>query len=230
MNNREYHLTHHYPYDNMLYIRSCAHCRLERRLSYRNENRNRNYNINSRTIRESTDQSRIPRLTSRLINHNRSNNSNNRGSRETYLEYDRNGQIDGFQVIEPITRNRYIVEHYILSNGTRNHWYLDGLLITTGDELNENELNGNHGQIHQTFTDVIVYTTVYHLNKNTNLKNLTDLVHLTDQNCVICLESFQKDQILREIKGCKHHYHQVCFDKWAETNHRCPLCNFDFTQ
>jgi len=224
MTDRAHHLLHHDPHDTLSYVRSCPHCRLERRLLYGNGSRNgeRNLNPDARRIVESLPQ-RLPARFRRLVNRRVQNQT--RRSRETYLEYNQDGQIDGFQVIEPITRNRYIVEHYILTNGPGNHWYLDGLLITTGEEL-----NGDHPPVHEAFSDVIVYTSVYHLNKNTNLKRLGSPVELNHHDCVICLESLEKDQILREIKGCNHHYHQKCLDVWAETNHRCPLCNFDFAE
>ncbi|GLJ55449.1 hypothetical protein SUGI_1190650 [Cryptomeria japonica] len=43
--------------------------------------------------------------------------------------------------------------------------------------------------------------------------------------CAICLNSFEKDDEIRELCNCCHVFHRNCLDKWID-QHRdtCPLC------
>ena len=42
-------------------------------------------------------------------------------------------------------------------------------------------------------------------------------------NCSICLENYNKDNIINVLK-CGHKYHKDCIDDWINDNNNCPLC------
>jgi len=47
------------------------------------------------------------------------------------------------------------------------------------------------------------------------------------KDCVICLDSFEKDSKLRILK-CDHGFHVDCIDKWlTDCNYKCPVCRDD---
>lgn len=53
------------------------------------------------------------------------------------------------------------------------------------------------------------------------------LTSSTEQNCVICLDSIEKNHDVIELK-CKHLYHEECIKTYLEKyNHKCPICRDD---
>lgn len=47
---------------------------------------------------------------------------------------------------------------------------------------------------------------------------------LIDNDCVICMSNYQKDEGVREL-DCKHTFHKKCIDKWLkEGSVCCPVC------
>ncbi|CCH46077.1 E3 ubiquitin-protein ligase [Wickerhamomyces ciferrii] len=58
----------------------------------------------------------------------------------------------------------------------------------------------------------------------TDLKTI-ELNSLLDERCQICLENFELNQILRNLKNCNHKYHKDCIDNWLlNGKNNCPLC------
>ncbi|KAI9906722.1 hypothetical protein PsorP6_003831 [Peronosclerospora sorghi] len=55
-----------------------------------------------------------------------------------------------------------------------------------------------------------------------------------NDTCCICCEEYQRGDVLRLLRKCKHEFHLECLDKWAFTSVNsqrtpsCPLCNQDF--
>ena len=49
---------------------------------------------------------------------------------------------------------------------------------------------------------------------------------LYDKECTICLENFNENEILYELK-CKHYYHKTCIDDWLSKKRTCPLCRLN---
>ena len=47
------------------------------------------------------------------------------------------------------------------------------------------------------------------------------------EKCSICLEPINENDIVREIKKCKHSFHIKCIDEWFQNNIKCPNCNQD---
>ncbi|KAL4195342.1 hypothetical protein AMTRI_Chr05g64160 [Amborella trichopoda] len=47
----------------------------------------------------------------------------------------------------------------------------------------------------------------------------------TDDNvCVICLDGFMENDIVKELPPCSHTFHRQCINKWFKTNNYCPIC------
>ncbi|KAJ4892394.1 RING/U-box superfamily protein [Raphanus sativus] len=47
-----------------------------------------------------------------------------------------------------------------------------------------------------------------------------------EAECCICLCDYEDGTELRELP-CRHHFHEVCIDKWLRINATCPLCKFN---
>ena len=45
----------------------------------------------------------------------------------------------------------------------------------------------------------------------------------SNEQCSICLEYYEKDNIINELK-CGHKYHKNCIDDWINDHDNCPLC------
>lgn len=50
-----------------------------------------------------------------------------------------------------------------------------------------------------------------------------------EEECPICLESFQTDDELRMIPNCEHIYHADCIKTWLQANTVCPYCRGDLS-
>ncbi|KAA8543359.1 hypothetical protein F0562_021146 [Nyssa sinensis] len=42
--------------------------------------------------------------------------------------------------------------------------------------------------------------------------------------CVVCLNEFQEQDMLRVLPNCSHAFHLDCIDVWLQSNANCPLC------
>lgn len=42
--------------------------------------------------------------------------------------------------------------------------------------------------------------------------------------CVVCLNEFQENDMLRLLPKCSHAFHLDCIDVWLQSNSNCPLC------
>jgi hypothetical protein len=45
-----------------------------------------------------------------------------------------------------------------------------------------------------------------------------------EDTCSICREPINGTSIIREIKNCRHQFHQLCLDTWLENRRTCPIC------
>ncbi|OMJ91328.1 hypothetical protein SteCoe_6121 [Stentor coeruleus] len=43
-------------------------------------------------------------------------------------------------------------------------------------------------------------------------------------DCSICHEKILSEELLRNLPGCTHTFHQNCIDNWLRQNPTCPLC------
>ena len=48
----------------------------------------------------------------------------------------------------------------------------------------------------------------------------------SDPACSICLCDYEDGDEMAKV-SCGHTYHFHCIHAWAESHHRCPLCNYD---
>ncbi|KZV29562.1 hypothetical protein F511_00840 [Dorcoceras hygrometricum] len=44
--------------------------------------------------------------------------------------------------------------------------------------------------------------------------------------CVVCLNKFEADEVLRLLPKCKHAFHVECVDTWLDAHSTCPLCRY----
>nr|XP_016432385.1 PREDICTED: RING-H2 finger protein ATL16-like [Nicotiana tabacum] len=51
----------------------------------------------------------------------------------------------------------------------------------------------------------------------------------TSCECVVCLNEFQEDEMLRVIPNCGHVFHIDCIDIWLQNNANCPLCRISIS-
>ncbi|CAK9323535.1 unnamed protein product [Citrullus colocynthis] len=42
--------------------------------------------------------------------------------------------------------------------------------------------------------------------------------------CVVCLNEFRENEMLRVLPKCSHTFHLDCIDIWLQSNSNCPLC------
>jgi hypothetical protein len=64
--------------------------------------------------------------------------------------------------------------------------------------------------------------------KNKRIKERSVVKETVSENvCVICIDDYKSDNLIREIKTCKHSFHVKCIDKWFEENHSCPECRIN---
>ena len=57
-------------------------------------------------------------------------------------------------------------------------------------------------------------------------KLFRDYEDKTKNNCSICLEDFEEESKISEIKECKHIFHKDCIVEWGKYNEtvKCPVC------
>ena len=51
-----------------------------------------------------------------------------------------------------------------------------------------------------------------------------------ETECAICLEEFQRNDIIKEFYKCKHIFHKECLKNWLKRSNECPLCKYDLTE
>ena len=71
---------------------------------------------------------------------------------------------------------------------------------------------------------VIVRPTPAQIENNTTIRHATD--H-EDNNCAICQDPLENQQLLCSINHCRHTFHETCIMQWFQQNVRCPTCRHD---
>ena len=66
-----------------------------------------------------------------------------------------------------------------------------------------------------------------HNNTKIKLNKVSEDEDYAIEQCSICLEDIENNQIIREITKCKHMFHVTCADKWFEEHIKCPNCRQD---
>lgn len=42
--------------------------------------------------------------------------------------------------------------------------------------------------------------------------------------CPVCLTAFVDGEVIREVKVCKHLFHDSCIEVWLRAHSNCPVC------
>ena len=71
---------------------------------------------------------------------------------------------------------------------------------------------------------VIVRPTFAQIENNTTIRHATE--H-EDNNCAICQDPLENQQLLCSINHCRHTFHETCIMQWFQQNVRCPTCRHD---
>ena len=59
---------------------------------------------------------------------------------------------------------------------------------------------------------------------------LTTSVQTQEDNCSICQDPIEQDQVMRIIRHCTHRFHQECIDTWFQQHVSCPTCRHDIRE
>ena len=77
------------------------------------------------------------------------------------------------------------------------------------------------------FQNILVYPSREQINNATELITYNRNLENISQTCPITLDEFQDGDIIRQIKHCKHVFHEQSIQNWFRTNVRCPVCRYD---
>ncbi|TMW85362.1 hypothetical protein EJD97_023278 [Solanum chilense] len=56
------------------------------------------------------------------------------------------------------------------------------------------------------------------------LPKITGNELLMGNDCAVCLDEIENEQIARVVPGCNHGFHLECADTWLSKNPICPVC------
>ena len=81
----------------------------------------------------------------------------------------------------------------------------------------------------QSFLDqpVVIRPTPEQINSHTILSRS---FQTHDDNCAICQDPIEMDQMMRIISHCTHRFHQECIDTWFQSHVTCPTCRHDIRE
>jgi hypothetical protein len=77
------------------------------------------------------------------------------------------------------------------------------------------------------FQNIIIRPTREQIDNSTELITYNRNLNIISHTCPITLDDFQDGDIVRQIKHCKHTFHEVSIQNWFRTNVRCPVCRYD---
>ncbi|XP_019230094.1 PREDICTED: RING-H2 finger protein ATL16-like [Nicotiana attenuata] len=70
---------------------------------------------------------------------------------------------------------------------------------------------------------------VFQYKKREEKKDDLLVENTTSCECVVCLNEFQENEMLRVIPNCAHVFHIDCIDIWLQNNANCPLCRISIS-
>ncbi|KAG5613529.1 hypothetical protein H5410_024810 [Solanum commersonii] len=56
------------------------------------------------------------------------------------------------------------------------------------------------------------------------LPKITGKELVMGNDCAVCLDEIENEQIARVVPGCNHGFHLECADTWLSKNPICPVC------
>jgi hypothetical protein len=80
------------------------------------------------------------------------------------------------------------------------------------------------------FQNIIVYPTREQIQDATQLITYNSNVENISSSCPITLDEFQDGDIIRQIKHCRHVFHEQSIQNWFRSNVRCPVCRYDIRE
>ncbi|CAO3650154.1 unnamed protein product [Cunninghamella echinulata] len=129
-----------------------------------------------------------------------------RRGRGNQIDYDDDGDSDGFEI-----SGQELYWMHFLSNNEH-----EFAINQHSPQRSSNDKKKNF-KLHQSLLNTLP-------TKTWDENNLDDNNDHHHSSCVICLENYQQDDLLR-ILPCKHEYHRDCIDLWlTKKNACCPLC------
>jgi hypothetical protein len=80
------------------------------------------------------------------------------------------------------------------------------------------------------FQNIIVYPTQQQIQDATQLITYNTNIENISTSCPITLDEFQDGDIIRQIKHCRHVFHEQSIQNWFRSNVRCPVCRYDIRE
>ena len=149
----------------------------------------------------------VPNNISRHSNFNNFNNFNNIMNNNILLNNLVNRLLNE-------SNNENSIFEIIFNNANIN---IELILESLNLDLNNLDLNN--------LEDIKIVLTTEQFNKLNTFKIKDD--KKLDSNCTICLENFNKDNMITELK-CKHFFHTECIKEWLTKNSsKCCICRVD---
>uniref|UniRef100_A0A6C0KR38 RING-type domain-containing protein n=1 Tax=viral metagenome TaxID=1070528 RepID=A0A6C0KR38_9ZZZZ len=59
---------------------------------------------------------------------------------------------------------------------------------------------------------------------------LTRALQRQEDDCAICQDPIEPDQMMRIVRHCTHRFHQTCIDTWLNSHVTCPTCRHDIRE
>lgn len=80
------------------------------------------------------------------------------------------------------------------------------------------------------FQNIIVYPTREQFENATQLITYNATLENISTSCPITLDEFQDGDVIRQIKHCRHVFHEQSIQNWFRSNVRCPVCRYDIRE
>jgi hypothetical protein len=77
------------------------------------------------------------------------------------------------------------------------------------------------------FQNILVRPTPEQIESSTQLVPYRSNVENANTSCPITLDEFQEDEMVRQIKHCRHTFQEHALQNWFQRNVRCPVCRYD---
>lgn len=116
---------------------------------------------------------------------------------------------------------------YYYTRYTRPQSFSDSRLNQLMNNVFSMIINDDETQDDQTQSPVIIHPTNEEINNSTYSCPFKDMKEKKFDTCPISKELFCDNDIVCQIKSCKHVFLKSNLMKWFETNVRCPVCRYD---
>jgi len=75
--------------------------------------------------------------------------------------------------------------------------------------------------------NIVVRPTPEQIETSTHLVVYQSNMENINTSCPITLNDFQEGDIIRQIRHCRHAFHEESIQNWFQRNVRCPVCRYD---